>query len=114
MSFSAWLRWARWAIASVMVSLGVTGAADFSNPIMRGDWSDPGVIRVGEDFYSVRSSFGWQPGLPIVASKDLIRLLGSREALAGVNAGKDPAAIEAAWQGDLQRFRQLQVKYLIY
>src|SRR5258706_123914 len=47
-------------------------AAEFTNPIMRGDWSDPGVIRVGDEFYSVRSSFGWQPGLPIVASKDLI------------------------------------------
>lgn len=47
-------------------------AADFTNPVMRGDWSDPGVIHVGDEFYSVRSSFGWQPGLPIVASKDLI------------------------------------------
>ncbi len=47
-------------------------AAEFTNPIMRGDWSDPGVIRVGDEFYSVRSSFGWQPGLPIVASKDMI------------------------------------------
>jgi beta-xylosidase len=46
-------------------------AADYTNPIMRGDWSDPGVIHVGDEFYSVRSSFGWQPGLPIVASKDL-------------------------------------------
>ena len=39
---------------------------------MSGDWSDPGLIRVGEVFYSVRSSFGWQPGLPIVRSRDLV------------------------------------------
>jgi xylan 1,4-beta-xylosidase len=44
----------------------------YENPIMRGDWSDPGVIRVGEDYYSVRSSFGWQPGLPLVHSRDLL------------------------------------------
>jgi xylan 1,4-beta-xylosidase len=46
--------------------------AQFSNPILPGDWSDPGIIRVGDDYYSVRSTFGWQPGLPIVHSKDLI------------------------------------------
>ena len=43
----------------------------FENPIIVGDWSDPGLIRVGDDYYSVRSTFGWQPGLPIVHSKDL-------------------------------------------
>jgi xylan 1,4-beta-xylosidase len=47
-------------------------AASYSNPIMSGDWSDPGVIRVGDDYYAVRSSFGWQPGLPIAHSKDLV------------------------------------------
>ncbi len=57
-------------LAAVVTLTGL--ATEFTNPIMRGDWSDPGVIRVGEEFYSVRSSFGWQPGLPIVASKDLI------------------------------------------
>jgi xylan 1,4-beta-xylosidase len=44
----------------------------YANPIIHGDWSDPGMIRVGSDFYSVRSSFGWQPGLPIAHSRDLI------------------------------------------
>ena len=44
----------------------------YRNPVIPGDWSDPGVIRVGEDYYSVRSTFGWQPGLHIAHSKDLI------------------------------------------
>ncbi len=44
----------------------------YTNPVIPGDWSDPGVVRVGEDYYSVRSSFGWQPGLHIAHSKDLI------------------------------------------
>lgn len=51
-------------------SMGGQGGT-YENPIMMGDWSDPGLIRVGEDYYSVRSSFGWQPGLPIVHSRDL-------------------------------------------
>ena len=52
-----------------------TAAADsrtYANPVISGDWSDPGIVRVGEDYYSVRSSFGWQPGLHIAHSKDLI------------------------------------------
>ncbi|MBT7702384.1 MAG: family 43 glycosylhydrolase [Verrucomicrobia bacterium] len=44
----------------------------YTNPIIAGDWSDPGVVRVGEDYYSVRSTFGWQPGLHIAHSRDLI------------------------------------------
>lgn len=44
----------------------------YSNPIVKGDWSDPALIRVGNDFYSLRSTFGWQPGLTIIHSKDLI------------------------------------------
>jgi xylan 1,4-beta-xylosidase len=40
--------------------------------VIRGDWSDPGVVRVGDDYYSVRSTFGWQPGLAVAHSKDLV------------------------------------------
>ena len=45
---------------------------EYSNPIMQGDWSDPGFIRVGDDYYTCRSSFGWQPGIPIAHSRDMI------------------------------------------
>ncbi len=69
--------WTKRGVTTVAIAVNFLGpwaahAADFTNPIMRGDWSDPGVIQVGDTFYSVRSSFGWQPGLPIVASKDLV------------------------------------------
>jgi xylan 1,4-beta-xylosidase len=47
-------------------------AGTYTNPIIAGDWSDPGVIRVGDDYYTARSSFGWQPGIPIAHSRDLI------------------------------------------
>jgi xylan 1,4-beta-xylosidase len=51
---------------------GTAGPAQYTNPVIKGDWSDPGVVRVGEDYYSVRSTFGWQPGLAIAHSKDLV------------------------------------------
>ncbi len=45
---------------------------EYTNPILHADYSDPDVIRVGEDFYMTASSFNQVPGLPILHSKDLV------------------------------------------
>jgi hypothetical protein len=37
-------------------------ADKFKNPIISGTWADPGFIRVADDYYSVCSTQGWQPG----------------------------------------------------
>jgi beta-xylosidase len=42
------------------------------NPVLYADYSDPDVIRVGEDFYLTASSFTCMPTLPILHSKDLV------------------------------------------
>lgn len=44
----------------------------FTNPILWGDWSDPDVIRVGDDFYMSSTSMHYVPGCPILKSKDLV------------------------------------------
>jgi beta-xylosidase len=44
----------------------------YQNPIIYADYSDPDVIRVGDDFYLTASSFNCIPGLPILHSKDLV------------------------------------------
>jgi beta-xylosidase len=48
------------------------GDGTYKNPILHADYSDPDVIRVGDDFYLVASSFNAVPGLPILHSKDLV------------------------------------------
>jgi len=48
------------------------GDGTFINPILHADYSDPDVIRVGDDFYMTASSFNCVPGLPILHSKDLV------------------------------------------
>ncbi len=48
------------------------GDGTYKNPIMFADYSDPDVVRVGEDFYLTASSFANVPGLPILHSKDLV------------------------------------------
>jgi len=48
------------------------GDGTYQNPIIHADYSDPDVIRVGDDFYMAASSFNVAPGLPILHSKDLV------------------------------------------
>src|ERR1051326_7517550 len=48
------------------------GDGTYKNPIIHADYSDPDVIRVGDDFYLTASSFNCVPGLPILHSKDLV------------------------------------------
>ena len=48
------------------------GNGTYKNPILHSDYSDPDVIRVGEDYYLTASSFNCTPGLPILHSKDLV------------------------------------------
>lgn len=46
--------------------------AVYHNPVIHADYSDPDVIRVGDDFFMTASSFNCVPGLPILHSKDLV------------------------------------------
>ena len=48
------------------------GNGRFRNPVLYADYSDPDIVRVGEDFYMTASSFTYVPGLPILHSKDLV------------------------------------------
>jgi beta-xylosidase len=48
------------------------GNGTFSNPLMWGDWPDPDIIRVKDDFYLISTSMHYVPGCPIAKSKDLV------------------------------------------
>ncbi len=44
----------------------------YKNPIIVCDYSDPDVLKVGNNYFLVASSFNFTPGLPILASNDLV------------------------------------------
>lgn len=44
----------------------------FENPVNRGDFADPTIIRVGDVYYVTATSSEWAPFLPIFTSTDLI------------------------------------------
>ena len=48
------------------------GNGRYRNPVLFADYSDPDVIRAGDDFYMVASSFNCMPGIPILRSNDLV------------------------------------------
>ncbi len=51
---------------------GDNGDGTYSNPILYTDYSDPDVIRVGEDYFMVASSFCNTPSVPVLHSRDLV------------------------------------------
>lgn len=51
---------------------GDQGDGTYRNPILPSDYSDPDVIRVGNDYYLISSTFQLSPGMVIMHSKDLV------------------------------------------
>lgn len=75
----------------------------FTNPLFHGDYPDPSILRDGDDFYVVHSSFEYYPGLLIWHSKDLINWTPVANALY-TNVG-------SVWAPDLAKY---DGKYYIY
>jgi hypothetical protein len=50
---------------------GDQGDGTYRNPVLPADYSDPDVIRVGEDFYLVASDFHFV-GMQVLHSRDLV------------------------------------------
>lgn len=44
----------------------------YTNPVLPGDFADPSVVRVGDDYYATATSSEWAPLYPILHSKDLV------------------------------------------
>ena len=67
-------------ILSVIAAAALAGHANaqgktaeqYRNPILFADYSDPDVIRDGDNYYLVASTFEFVPGIPILQSQDLV------------------------------------------
>ena len=44
----------------------------YNNPVIAGDYPDPSVIRVGQDYYATATSSEWSPEFQILHSRDLV------------------------------------------
>lgn len=52
--------------------IGIPYLDMYHNPVRRGFFPDPSIVRVNEDYYMVNSSFTFFPCIPISHSRDLI------------------------------------------
>jgi beta-xylosidase len=73
----------RWAATALLIVVGThvltqqawsaqTSRDRYRNPILFADYSDPDVIRDGDNYYLVASTFEFVPGIPILQSHDLV------------------------------------------
>jgi xylan 1,4-beta-xylosidase len=79
------------------------GADYFMNPIFAGDYPDPSILRDGDNYYIVHSSFEYYPGLMIWKSTDLINWVPVANAL--------HKYVGSVWAPDLVKYKN---KYYIY
>lgn len=75
----------------------------FQNPIFPGDYPDPSILREGNDYYIVHSSFEYYPGLLIWHSQDLLNWEPVTNAL--------HQYVGSVWAPDLTKY---EGKYYIY
>jgi beta-xylosidase len=69
------------------------GDGTYRNPVLYADYSDPDVVRHGDDFWMTASSFNCTPGLPILHSRDLVNWSLVNHALTNV-PGERYAAVQ--------------------
>src|SRR3954468_18822321 len=67
-------------LLSLAVACGAAGAFaaspgnsfQYANPVRAGDFPDPSVIRVGQEYWATATSSEWAPHFPILHSRDLV------------------------------------------
>jgi xylan 1,4-beta-xylosidase len=89
--------------AQYQLSSNSKGAGYFMNPIFAGDYPDPSILRDGDVYYIVHSSFEYYPGLLIWQSYDLINWTPVANALTKY--------VGSVWAPDLVKYKN---KFYIY
>ncbi|MBN2349501.1 MAG: glycoside hydrolase 43 family protein [Bacteroidales bacterium] len=89
------------------------GNGTYKNPVIFADYSDPDIIRVGEDFYMVSSSFNCMPGIPVLHSKDLVnwKIINHVYDRLPFEKYNKPVHGEGSWAPAIRHFNQ---KFYVY
>lgn len=89
------------------------GNGSYKNPIIYADYSDPDVIRVGDDYYMTSSSFSHFPGLPVLHSRDLVnwKIIGHAAPQYPFDEFSEPHHGKAIWAPSM---RHHNGEYFIY
>ncbi|MDT4896975.1 MAG: xylan 1,4-beta-xylosidase [Acidobacteriota bacterium] len=72
------MRWRSLALGLILLGVSLSASVmaqqrgTYTNPVAAGDFPDPSVIRVGQDYWAAATSSEWAPEFPILHSTDLI------------------------------------------
>ncbi|WP_437682534.1 family 43 glycosylhydrolase [Sorangium sp. So ce131] len=58
--------------ASISAGTGGSATVTYTNPVIPGDFADPSVIRVGNDYWATATSSEWGAPFPLLRSADLV------------------------------------------
>lgn len=66
-------------LITCMSSASAQRRASYTNPVLAGDYPDPSVIRVGNDYWATATTSQWAPLFPLLHSRDLVnwRIVGA-------------------------------------
>lgn len=89
------------------------GDGTFRNPVLFADYSDPDVIRVGDDYWMIASSFTCMPGIPVLHSYDLVNWTIVNHVYDGLPLDKyqHPAHGEGSWAPSIRYHKGLYYVY---
>ncbi len=97
------IQWAFFANSQFQTNTNSKGSDYYLNPIFAGDYAGPSILRDGDTYHIVNSSFEYYPGLLIWKSKDLIDWTPVTHAL--------DKYVGSVWAPDLVKYNN---KYYIY
>ena len=63
------------SVVNLILALCLTVSAQtavYRNPVIAGDYPDPSVLRVGEEFWAAVTTGGWAPHFALLRSRDLV------------------------------------------
>lgn len=58
--------------ANTQTEASSQASTTYTNPVLPGDYADPSVVRVGDDYWATATSSEWAPLFPILHSKNLV------------------------------------------
>jgi beta-xylosidase len=92
-------------IAVALVLLSAIAPAqrrtNFTNPVVPGDFPDPSIIRVGQDYWAAATSSEWAPEFPLLHSRDLINW----EVVGSVFRNRPEWSVGSYWAPEISHYR---------
>lgn len=88
---------------------GITGQqrAVYENPVIAGDFPDPSIIRVRQDYWATTTSGAWEPEFPILHSRDMVKW----EIVGAVFRHRPAWAARDFWAPEISEYRG---RYFVY